>query len=243
MADDRHPDLINALAQAYAASGAWRNRLEGDPVWPRLPPLPDNRPSLRSYDPQAGRPHDAMAPVAEMISPTMGAYGLAGLATTAGMDARQGKYDMETLAPLAAMALIPGGRRLPEPLRRAHPNELARFNDASERLYAWGSGPRDGPQVRVPIDALHATENTIYRKRVNEYKKGSVSEEDGNKTPLVAVHNGKLFIVDGHHKLTAMKEMGEKDAPVILYDFNNPHDLNYGLETDRRLTALPSDQQ
>ncbi len=53
----RHPDLVNALAQAYATAGT-RNRLAGDPAWPTLPPLPDNRPSLSPYDPQAGRPMD-----------------------------------------------------------------------------------------------------------------------------------------------------------------------------------------
>ncbi len=108
--DDRHPDLINALAQAYAASGGWRNRLEGDGVWPRLPPLPDNRPSARPYE-RPGPPRWERE-VAETISPTMGAYGLASLGTTAAMDAGHGKYDPETLTPLIAMAAM-GAKRNP----------------------------------------------------------------------------------------------------------------------------------
>ena len=119
----RHPDLVNALAQAYAtqhAQGATRNRLGGDGVWPTLPPLPDNRPSARPYE-RPGPPRWERE-VAETISPTMGAYGLAGLATTAGMDARHGKYDPETLAPLAAMAIAPGAKRGPTRAYHWSPN-------------------------------------------------------------------------------------------------------------------------
>lgn len=110
--------LINALAGGYysASDPRWlrpedlRNRLAPNAGMPTLPPMLDNRPSLRSYGPQQGRPHDAMAPVAEALSP-MGAYGLAGLATTAAMDARQGKYDPNTLLPLAFAAVpVPGAK-------------------------------------------------------------------------------------------------------------------------------------
>lgn len=107
------PDLVNALAQDYAQTqpeNAARNRLGGYAAWPTLPPLPDNRPSARPYE-RPGPPRWERE-VAETISPTMGAYGLAGLATTATMDARQGKYDPEALTPLAAMAFAPGPKRV-----------------------------------------------------------------------------------------------------------------------------------
>ncbi len=50
--------LINALASVGLRPDDLRNKLAGDPAWPTLPPLPDNRPSLSPYDPQAGRPMD-----------------------------------------------------------------------------------------------------------------------------------------------------------------------------------------
>lgn len=104
---DEADDFIN---QAYPPGKPYRDpALELgalDRWW--NPPKP--RQEARNYNPH--RPADAMAPVSEMLSPTMGAYSMGALGTEAILDAYRGKYNPETLAPLAAAALpVPGAKR------------------------------------------------------------------------------------------------------------------------------------
>lgn len=116
MADD---NFVNALARKYAdmhSAGDLRNRLAGDPAWPTLPSPPDNRPSLRSYDPQAGRPMDwaERSGVGEGagLSPLRGGAALGELVGHTRQDMADrdwgGAADM---APMVAGALFGFGRR------------------------------------------------------------------------------------------------------------------------------------
>ncbi len=114
----RHPDLVNALAQIYAQAGDGRNKLAGD-AWPTLSPMPYRGPELRAAGP---RPADW----AEWSGVGENA-GLAPLRTGAGLGemlgrGRQALADQDwraaaDMAPLAAMAFMPGGpKRAPASL-------------------------------------------------------------------------------------------------------------------------------
>jgi hypothetical protein len=124
-------------------------------------------------------------------------------------------------------------------LRRPTKLEIDEYTDASEKLWALGSGDRSQmPLVTVDTRDLLRTEPQIYRKQVEAYKRGEVTG-DSTKVPAVASLNGKLYVIDGHHKLTAVMEDGGKTADVVLYDFNNP-----GTYRDSRtLTELPKSFQ
>lgn len=104
------PGDIAALLRA-AYGDPMLERVAQSRPWPTLPPLPDNRPSLRSYDPQANRPRDAMAPVAETLSPTMGGYGMGELLAQMYGHGKEGDWGrMFADAPWLAAALAPGLR-------------------------------------------------------------------------------------------------------------------------------------
>lgn len=86
-----------------------RQRFAPFPSLPALPP----RGEMRNPDP---RPGDAMAPVAETLSPTMGAYGLGSLAGDTYLKAREGDIAGAALnvpGLMLAAAPIPGAKRVP----------------------------------------------------------------------------------------------------------------------------------
>ena len=63
-----------------------------------------------SRDPNSSRPKDYMAPVAELISPTLGGYGMGQMAGEVGMNLSEGEYGDAALgaAVLGVGALVPG---------------------------------------------------------------------------------------------------------------------------------------
>lgn len=91
--------LLNKYSRQLTPEDVRRRQLKSFHL-PQLPPLPDTRPSLRNLTPPPDMPR-VQREVAETISPTMGAYGIAGLGTKAALDAKRGKADPETLIPLA----------------------------------------------------------------------------------------------------------------------------------------------
>lgn len=136
-------DLDELLAQYTEARG------RGDfPSFLPLPPL--RRPAeVRNLGP---RPADAMTPVAETLSPTMGAYGVGSLAGDTYLKAREGDITgvASNLPGLAlAAAPIPGAKRVPRietPIRAYHgsPHDFDKFDlskiGTGEGAQAYGHG-------------------------------------------------------------------------------------------------------
>lgn len=86
--------------------------------------------------------------------------------------------------------------------------------------------PRSKPQLpsstptsieHVPLDKLHATQKRVTEGGVQKYldKPLNAAADDKLDLPLVTVDkDGKHFIQDGHHRLTAAKLRGEASVPV-----------------------------
>lgn len=202
--------LINALAGGYysASDPRWvrpedlRNKLAPAQAWPTLPPMPDNRPSLSPHDPQAGRPNAATAPVSDMLSPTMGAYGLAGLATTAGLDARLGKYDPDTLTPLLAVAAM-GAKRSPLAMDEASRMARAKEMGFGPETYYQGRetpypGRRDYQMVTDnPRAASMFADSSLARKGV----------DGGHVIPMRVNRNGFADLTNNEHREAIAAQM------------------------------------
>ena len=66
----------------------------------------------------------------------------------------------------------------------------------------------------VPIRQLHATQPSVNPDFATT--SSSIGE-----LPLVVRKNGKMFIQDGHHRLTALAENGQQNAKVRFIDLDN----------------------
>ena len=77
------------------------------PPWERYPEMYQGE--IRNLP---DRPHDYMQPVSELVSPTLGGYGMGQMAGETYLHGREGEWGeaAETGLPLAAMALFPGFR-------------------------------------------------------------------------------------------------------------------------------------
>ena len=119
MAD--YPTLANMLAGENPEDGWWRRNRDSEEHFRRnpldMPPSPQKQSLAAMLSNPGPRPADAMAPVAEMLSPTMGAYGMGNLLADTGMKAKgQDWAGVAQNAPLLAMAAVPGMRRGHRPL-------------------------------------------------------------------------------------------------------------------------------
>lgn len=81
----------------------------------------------------------------------------------------------------------------------------------------------DAPKVRVPLDKLTGIQQTVNTERLSKYVDDPKSVKSGTRAPghgglidlpVVVKKDNKLFIHDGHHRLTAAKLRGEPDARV-----------------------------
>ena len=66
----------------------------------------------------------------------------------------------------------------------------------------------------VPIEELHAYENNAKlhpQEQIDQIVKSM--EEFGNNDPIAIDENNR--IIEGHGRLLALKQMGEKEAPII----------------------------
>lgn len=84
---------------------------------------------------------------------------------------------------------------------------------------------RKAPVERVPLEGLHAIQHSVKAPRVQQYiadphlmKPGTTNPK--SKTPIdvpvVVERDGKRWIHDGHHRLTAEKLRGKTVARVRL---------------------------
>jgi hypothetical protein len=88
---------------------------------------------------------------------------------------------------------------------------------------------RFAPLVRVRLDSLHATQRDVTRTVVALHIQqpqivpvGSTSRVGPIDKPVVARYRGKLYIIDGHHRLTGLKLKGKTYARVRFVDLDAP---------------------
>ena len=89
----------------------------------------------------------------------------------------------------------------------------------------------------VPIRQLHATQPSVNPDFATT--SSSIGE-----LPLVVRKNGKMFIQDGHHRLTALAENGQQNAKVRFIDLDNADTSMPLLDWSPEKTGfVPSDQE
>jgi hypothetical protein len=71
------------------------------------------------------------------------------------------------------------------------------------------------PEADVPMDSLIAMQDRVDPKKVSAI---AAAGGAGGKLPVVVRHNGKNYIADGHHRLSAQWLQGEETAHVRLKD-------------------------
>jgi hypothetical protein len=88
---------------------------------------------------------------------------------------------------------------------------------------------KKAPIVRVPLKHLHAIQHSVKPERVDQYLRDPGQKPLGAKHskagtpidhPIVIKEKGRLYIHDGHHRLTADYLQGKRDADARLIDFD-----------------------
>lgn len=99
------------------------------------------------------------------------------------------------------------------PFKRA-PGEIVR--EIEKHFSKLGNKSIKVQANRVPLDKLMAIQQFVSRKRVDEAMRGA-GDPASSKLPLVVKHGGKLYIMDGHHRLSGAWLKGSKTVKVHLY--------------------------
>jgi hypothetical protein len=85
------------------------------------------------------------------------------------------------------------------------------------------------PLVRVPLSSLMGIQRSVNVERLAKYVDDPTAVKPGTRgahhgglvdVPVVVRKGGKLYIHDGHHRLSAARVRGEKDARVRLVDLD-----------------------
>lgn len=98
--------------------------------------------------------------------------------------------------------------------------------------------PAETPPVQlVPAEKLLAHEQVV-QDRVDEL--AASLERDGVVRLAVVADARTLVVLDGHHRLTALRRLGCRRVPVLLVDYRNP-DIRVG--TWREGEAPPSKEE
>lgn len=125
----------------------------------------------------------------------------------------------------------------PNALGQLRPDQVPRFFGAltdSDKL----------PEAEVPLGELHAMQDRVDPAKVKAIQGSSVAPA---KLPVVVQVNGRKYIADGHHRLTAQWLDGETTARVKIKDlepvsnFLKAGDKRWTLPVDIRKTV--PDQQ
>ena len=65
------------------------------------------------------------------------------------------------------------------------------------------------PVEHVEAAGMHATQPRLFKKHLNRYRKDPAAEVADNEThPWVVEHEGKHWVVDGHHRVAEAAERG-----------------------------------
>lgn len=75
-------------------------------------------------------------------------------------------------------------------------------------LAAKGGGKR----ARIPLSYLNATQETVARDFTD------VAARNSGALPMIVKERGKYYILDGHHRLTALQNDGADVADVMLFN-------------------------
>lgn len=70
------------------------------------------------------------------------------------------------------------------------------------------------PTELVRARGMFATQRRILAKHIDRYRRRPDSPPDGGTWPWVVEYRGKLWVLDGHHRIA---EAGERDALVRVH--------------------------
>ncbi|GGB00484.1 hypothetical protein GCM10011491_30860 [Brucella endophytica] len=87
--------------------------------------------------------------------------------------------------------------------------------DQVPRFFGALTDPDKLPKQSVPLAELVAMQNRVDTGKVKAIAESGV---EGGKLPVVVKINGRLFIADGHHRLTAAWLNGDEAAEVRFKD-------------------------
>jgi hypothetical protein len=93
------------------------------------------------------------------------------------------------------------------------------FNNRKVNQTGWLSLQKVGDIVFIEIEALK--EHEEIRPDYLEELKNEILFDGILKMPI-AVDKNTFIILDGHHRLHALKKIGCKRIPVILFDYQSP---------------------
>lgn len=119
------------------------------------------------------------------------------------------------------------GKAVPFPYKDAKKTYLADFDGKEINRAIEGASVR-----RVPLAGLHAIQHSVNADRVQDYidhpdiiPKGARHPRHRGKIdhPIVVEYQGTRYIHDGHHRLTARKLAGAKDADVRFVNLDRGH--------------------
>jgi hypothetical protein len=96
---------------------------------------------------------------------------------------------------------------------------------------------RKMPTEQVPLDGLHATQSRVFHKHLDRYRKGNDVVSDGGDLPWVINHEGRNWVLDGHHRVVDAVDRGQThiEAHVMRPRFGEheaarflPHERIFG---------------
>ena len=88
--------------------------------------------------------------------------------------------------------------------------------------------------VELPIDRLIATQKTVNPDFAESAARWI---PDGHGLPAVVKYDGRYYVTDGHHRLAASGERGERTSRVRLFDGDNNTQTEFPL-----LDARPNER-
>ena len=99
----------------------------------------------------------------------------------------------------------------------------AKIEKGQASKYDWDAGDIDNaPKVNIPLDKLKPNQ-PLSDEKYKEYQvkvDSIIAKYKKNKSLMpILVHkmkNGMYKIIDGHHRWTALKQMGKKTAKCII---------------------------
>ncbi len=78
----------------------------------------------------------------------------------------------------------------------------------------WGGSGRVTMDVENPFNLIPNHKLKMGKKVFKEFKQKLVREGGIQETIKYVEHNGQKYIVDGHHRVRAAKELGLKEVPI-----------------------------
>lgn len=150
------------------------------------------------------------------------AYDAAGALTLGSLGAGVPMQAGETLlaAGIPRQAFRPDGVELGWVMRDVEPGAITRGSDKQfNRLYNSAVNEQDWTEVELPIRSMIATQKTVNPDFVESAARRSAEPDDGFKLPAVVKKDGKYYVTDGHHRLTATADQADT-ARVRLIDMD-----------------------